>query len=70
MRHDTVTHLFPRAFAPALSLDALTAQPDADGFNRSTLRTREPSPPTNRSRRAKASPQSVLSSTRCPGAIA
>ena len=35
MRHDTGTYLFfPGAFAPVLSIDALTAQPDADGFNR------------------------------------
>lgn len=34
MRQDTATYLFPGAFAPVLSLDALTAQPDADGFNR------------------------------------
>lgn len=33
MRHDTVTYLFPGAFAPVLSLDALISQPDADGFN-------------------------------------
>jgi RNA polymerase sigma factor (sigma-70 family) len=34
MRHNTATYIFPGAFAPVLSLDALTAQPDADGFNR------------------------------------
>jgi DNA-directed RNA polymerase specialized sigma subunit len=34
MRHDTATYLFPGVFAPVLSLDALTAQPDADGSNR------------------------------------
>jgi RNA polymerase sigma factor (sigma-70 family) len=33
MRHDTATHFFPGAFAPVLSLDALTVQRDADGFN-------------------------------------
>lgn len=34
MRHDTATHFFPGAFAPVLSLDALTAQPEADGISR------------------------------------
>lgn len=34
MRRDTATYLFPGAFAPVLSLDALTTQPDADGINR------------------------------------
>lgn len=34
MRHHSATYSFAGAFAPVLSLDALTAQPDADGFNR------------------------------------
>jgi RNA polymerase sigma factor (sigma-70 family) len=33
MRQDVVTPLFYGAFAPVLSLDALTAQPDGGGFN-------------------------------------
>lgn len=45
MRHDTATYLFPGAFAPVLSLDALTAQPDADGFNRFDLADEDAVPP-------------------------
>jgi RNA polymerase sigma factor (sigma-70 family) len=33
MRQDTKTYLFPGVFLPVLSLDELSAQPDADGFN-------------------------------------
>jgi RNA polymerase sigma factor (sigma-70 family) len=45
MRHDTATYLFPGAFAPVLSLDALYSQQDADGVKSFEIPDEDTPPP-------------------------
>lgn len=45
MRHDTANYFFLGAFAPVLSLGALTGQPDADGFDRFDIADEDALPP-------------------------